>query len=351
MYQHNDHNDEIFDGLDPEDQAMADLLQRARFAPTPAYQADLWQQLRYRQNRQDERRNNMSRSRFPRFVLRFGLIGVTAAVSAAMVLVILLVGSLVISPTARAQAQQLIARFIEVDSPEDFLAEQIREQRAALEAKENDVVPADDQAASAKTGEVVESSGSRAAPSLPDELPALRDIETRPDNIPLPVLQSSALPGSMGLISLEEAQSRTSFTIRTPTWLPEGYSLQGVMVPPDLSSSLKNLPQPANAPQIHAPSIATLNYNNNAGDLLILSQMKRPQLELPGQLSREEVLLPVPRDKGSVQEATINGQPGQYVEMGRGRQLHWQDVEGVMYNLMSDTLDQATLIRIAESVK
>jgi hypothetical protein len=291
--------------------------------------------------------------------------GFTAALSAAMVLVILLAGSLFVSPTARAQVQQWIARFVEVDSPIDFMAEQVKEQQANLEAKEDRAGETDDPAASPKDTGSKEEPGTTvaevpAADTAKVAEPDLPDLEAQPGaGQPAPAgiaappvsAQRSNLASLTGLVSLEEAQSRTSFNIRTPTWLPDGYTLQGVVVPPDASIDLSQLPQPAELPQLPTRAVATLSFSNAAGEVLLLSQMQAPQLELPDLPSRVDVPLPVPRDKANVQEISINGQPAQYVEMMAGRQLHWQDSEGFMYDLMSATLDQASLIRIAESVK
>jgi hypothetical protein len=313
-------------------------------------------------------------SNLSRLFLRFGLLGATAAVSATIVVVVVLLGTLAVSPTARAQAQQLFARFVAVDSPEAFLAEQAGKQQAALAGSQESLTPeqASDTAAAGK-GEVAQDSVDSVAPdaSTADKVtePAEAARPPRPTPAPgedtalqmggsqgvapeagftLPQAPRDRAPSLAASASLEEAQSKTNFDIRTPTWLPDGYSLQGVMVPPAPAS---NLPQPADAPQLAAPALATLNFSNGAGEVFVLSQMQRPQLSLPGRAA-PEVLLPIPQDKGSVQEITINGQPGQYIQMNSGGgQVHWQDASGVMYDLISNTLDQATLIRIAESVQ
>jgi hypothetical protein len=287
------------------------------------------------------------------------------------VVVVVLLGTLAISPTARAQAQQLFARFVAVDSPEAFMAEQISKQRAEREAAQSGVTPAGDTSdtAAAGKGEVVqgsegENSVTPAEPTQDTDRPSYLDqkqpfpgivddwrpdapLASIPDDVVLPTHPRGNSLAASNLASLEEAQSKVSFTIHTPTWLPDGYSLQGVMVPPDLSNTL-NLPaRPANAPQLPAPTLATLNFSNGT-DTFILSQVQRPQVE--GGPARE-MLLPIPNDRGSVQEITIKGQSAQYIEMGSARQVHWQDANGVMYDLISNTLDQATLIRIAESVQ
>jgi hypothetical protein len=299
---------------------------------------------------------SFSRFNVSRLIWRFGLVSVTATISAVLVLALLLAGSLIVSPTARAQAQQFLVRFVAVDSPEDFIAEQARDQLAALEANQGDVTPDEATAAGGMT------SAERAAevelPSPADATQVEAELQMGANKLSLdetmPVVQKGSAQAIPGLVSLEEAQNQSSFDIRTPSWLPEGYALKGVMVPPQIAAA--ELPQPADAPELPelpaAPAVAMLHYSNNAGDSFMLGQTKQSQIDLPGAPPQEEILMAVPQDKLSIEEVTVNGQSGQYLKFNDGGgQLHWQDAGGMMYDLVSLSLDRDTLIQIAASVQ
>ena len=68
----------------------------------------------------------------------------------------------------------------------------------------------------------------------------------------------------------------------------------------------------------------------------------------------------MPAGKGSTKEVTVNGQAAQYIEgawsekgwVDNGEhQLHWQDAEGVLYDLMGSNLGLEELLAVAESIK
>lgn len=258
------------------------------------------------------------------------------AVAASLAASLLLGTVLVVSPTARAQVQDLIVRFVEVDSPWALLsglsgAESPR--GAALPT------PEPDQAPGAGASEGVPGSSDIPAPPLP------KGFAPQPEQ---------------ALVSLEEAQAQTSFTIKMPTVLPDGYSFKGVLKPPSLPPIEEPLPADS---RVSLPSAVILIFGDAGGELLTLSEMK---LITPAALAEADRAAPslgkieLPAGRGSVQEVTVNGQPGQYVEGGWSSQgwdsnanhhlLHWQGADGVAYNLLSGTLGLSELLAVAESI-
>jgi len=162
------------------------------------------------------------------------------------------------------------------------------------------------------------------------------------------------------LVSLEEAQAQTSFTIKMPTVLPEGYSFKGVLKPPPPPKIEESLPADS---RVSLPSAVTLIFEDAAGEVLMLSEMK---LVTPAALAEADRAAPslgeikLPAGVGSVQEVTVNGQPGQYIEGAWSSQgwdsnashhlLHWQGADGVTYSLLSRTLGLSELLATAESI-
>jgi hypothetical protein len=173
-----------------------------------------------------------------------------------------------------------------------------------------------------------------------------------PPEMPAPSLPEGVAPRSgQTLVSLEEAQAQTSFTIKMPVALPEGYSFKGVVKPPPLPEIKE--PLPADSSVSRLPSVATLIFEDAAGEVLTLSEAT---LAAP---PADEVLQ-LPAGKGSLQEVTVNGQPGQYIEGAWSPQgwdpnanhhlLHWQGADGVTYELLSPTLGLSELLVVAQSI-
>lgn len=309
---------EVTDASYQADSAMADLLIRARFVPTAEFKARLWNKL---QNQLEiERRHSMllflSNSLFRQLFRGAVAIGLAAL----LVLAVLLV----VSPAARAQAQDLIARFVEVDSP-----------WALLPARSD----AESPRAAPPTPSLAQPSGASLGVAMPT-----------PSDIPAPPQpEGRASLAEPTLVSLEEAQAQTSFTIKMPATLPEGYSFKGVVKPPPLPKIGDSLPKGGSAPGL--PSMVTLVFENTAHEILMLSEAT-----LPADLGN----VPLPVGKGSVQEVTVNGQPGQYIEgawspqgwdpNASHHQLHWQGADGVTYDLFSSTLGLSELLATAESI-
>jgi len=338
---------EVTDASYQADLAMTDLLMRARFVPTTEFKARLQRKLQ-RQLEVERRHSMLSVFSGSLFRQLFRV-----AVSASLAVSLLLAVLLVVSPAARAQVQDLIVRFAEVDSPWALLPERsdATSPRAALLTPDP---------AQPMSGPGMGAAG----------LPA-------PSDIPAPPLPEGHLPLTEPmLISLEEAQAETSFTIKMPATLPEGYSFKGVLnlpslpplpeleeslpkdasvshpslSPPELEESLPKDDSASSGP----PSLVILIFENAAGEMLTLSEgillPPPPGVEVP----------PLPAGKGSIQEVTVNGQPGQYVEgiwspqgwdsNATHHQLHWQGADGVIYDLLSWTLGLSELLATAESI-
>jgi hypothetical protein len=163
------------------------------------------------------------------------------------------------------------------------------------------------------------------------------------------------------LISVEEAQANTPFTIKLPATLPEGYSFKGVgktPTPPRLDEALPREGLPS------LPAMVSLIFENDAGGRLMLSEASLPNLDLgdaaprTGAPAAGEIRLPV--GAGSVQEVSVNGQPGQYVagawspqgwDADAGlNQLIWRGADGLNYMLLSPTLGLDDLLTTAQSI-
>jgi hypothetical protein len=302
------------------DLAMADLLLRAKFVPTAEFKTRLRSKL---QNQLEmERRPSMlsfsSGSLFRQLLKGAVAFGLTVSVVLGTVLVF--------SPTARAQVQDLIIRFVEVDSPWALLS-----------------APSD-------------AESPRPAPPMPDSTQApgagVSGDMPAPPEMPAPSLPEGVAPRpGQALVSLEEAQAQTSFTIKMPATLPEGYSFKGVVKPPPLPEIKE--PLPADSSVSRLPSAATLIFEDAAGEVLTLSEATLAALPA-------DEVLQLPAGKGSLQEVTVNGQPGQYIEGAWSPQgwdpnanhhlLHWQGADGVTYELLSPTLGLSELLVVAQSI-
>lgn len=309
---------EVGDASYQADLAMADLLIRAKFVPTAEFKTRLRSKL---QNQLEmERRPSMlsfsSGSLFRQLLKGAVAFGLTVSVVLGTVLVI--------SPTARAQVQDLIIRFVEVDSPWALLS-------APSDALPRDAPPPHDLTKAPGAG-------------VSGDMPA-------PPEMPAPSLPEGVAPRpEQTLVSLEEAQAQTSFTIKMPATLPEGYRFKGMVKPPPLPEIEE--PLPADSPVPPLPSAAILIFENAASEMLML---REATLAAP---PVDEVQLPA--GKGSVQEVTVNGQPGQYIEgawLPQGwdpnanhHLLHWPGADGVTYELLSPTLGLSELLVVAESI-
>jgi len=301
------------------DLAMADLLTRARFVPTAEFKARLRSTL---QNQLETERRSSMLPVFGGSIFRQLFKG---AVAVGLATSLLLAALLVVSPAARAQVQDLIVRFVEVDSPWALLP-------APLDA--------DSPRTALPTPDPAESTGAGRSAGVPT-----------PSGLPAPSLPEGLAPRpEQALVSMEEAQAQVSFTIKMPATLPEGYSFKGVVKPPPPPEIEEPLPE--DGPVSRLPSAAILIFEDAAGETLMLSQVT---LSTP---ALGEVQLPT--GEGSVQEVTVNGQPGQYVEGAWSPQgwnpnanhhvLHWQGADGVTYDLISRTLGLNELLATAGSI-
>jgi hypothetical protein len=250
-----------------------------------------------------------------------------AGVSAVLLFAILTI----VSPEVRAATLGWLTQFVEVDSPQ------------ALQPSIDK--PAGVSAAGEAATINPEATSTTGLPK-PDSL----KISGQSAELPVPDAQPSR-----ELISVEAAQAEVDFKIGVPSTLPAGYSVLGV-VPKPKASDLKVQP-PADLPKADLPKaaqlqVATLIMSNSAGDMLTLSEARMTS-SVPADVS-------LPAGKGSVQNVTINGQSGQYVEgmwtdkgwVATGlHQLHWQDANGITFDLISSKLGLNDLLAIAESIQ
>jgi hypothetical protein len=327
---------ESTDDADRADLALVDLLSRAHFVPDPRFESHLRGNL-LRQLYEKEAKT-VSPIKVFRSLARSALV---AGLSAALVLGV----ALAVSPDVRAAAQGWLARFIEVDSPEELLS--VRKERPALPGAET----------GAGAGIVPEPAGEgptlQAATSLDGDsdeiMPLGPEANSQAPPVPVPGMQPSR-----ELLSLEEAQANVDFEIRVPAALPEGYSFLGVAPRPESPGDLPDIgiEPPADLPKIEPPQMAMLLFGNAAGDLLTLAEVRRA--------SPAPVEVPLPAGRGSLQEVTVNGQEAQYIEgmwtadgwtSSGHHQLHWQDTEGITYDLISRTLGLEELLPVAESIE
>jgi hypothetical protein len=292
---------------------LAQRLNKANFVPDPNYKTGLRVRLLNQLNDEKKEVKPMIGK-----LLRSALV---AGVSALLLFVVVFA----VSPDVRAASQELVARFVEVDSPLDLL-------------------PSSDRPTAPKPGDLDEEVISGA-----DTLPRPSGKPESPAGL-LPQIPE-AVP-THNLISLEEAQAGLEFTIRMPTVLPEGYSFVGAVPRPELPAGILEGPiePPDDLPRSEAPQTAMLIFRNADGDVLMLSEVKM-LAQVPGD---------VPLPAGNVQNVTVNGQPAQYVDgmwsengwvSGGFYQLHWQGADGIMYDLSSTTLTLDTLLTVAESIQ
>ena len=301
------------DGAYQADLELADLLNRTSFTPKQAYQTQLHVQLidqLYQQHQPKE-----VRFMFPK-VLRSALVAVVAAL-------LLFAVVFAASPDARAATQQFVARFVGVESVNDLLPG-------------GESIPNGPPSGVSVAG----SSDSNGRPQSPSGS--------------LPMLPGDTLPRTT-LVSLDEAQADLDFTIKVPSYLPEGYSFLGVSSQPELpdfNPSGGQVPAPADLPKLAPMQVARLVFGKDGGDVLTLSQAKMPEA------FSGEVSLPV--GEGAAQDVTVNGQPAQFIsgkwtesgwEDGGFYQLHWVGTDGLTYDLASSVLGLEELLTVAESIQ
>lgn len=295
------------------DLELADLLNRASFTPSQSYKTQLHVQLIDRLYKQHQPKE--VRFMFPKF-LRSAAVAVVAAL-------LLFAVVFAASPDARAATQQFVARFVGVESAQDLL-------------------PGEE--------------------SIPDGPPSGVSIAGSSDSSGRPQSPAGSLPlvpsdtlSRTDLITLDEAQADLEFTIKVPSYLPEGYSFLGVSPQPELpdfNPSGGQVPAPADLPKLAPMQVARLVFGNGGSDMLILSQVKMPE-NAPG-----EVSLPV--GQGAAQDVTVNGQPAQFIsgtwtesgwKEGGFYQLHWVGTDGITYDLASSVLGLEELLAIGESLQ
>jgi hypothetical protein len=320
------------------DLELASLLGRAQFTPDSRFRSRLRSHLLHQLY--DEGVKTMSPMKLFRSLVRPVLV---AGLSAVLVLGVVFAVSPAARAAAQSAAQELMARFVEVDSPFALL----------LPAQEKP-------AAIPTTGEVTEGMAELpgAAIAAPDEitpddamgaevLPGLSTDESGKLAVP-------DVPPSRELVSLEEAQAELDFEILMPSALPEGYTFLGVAPRPEPPSGMPGAADPPpDLPKTKPPQVAMLVFGDSAGEVLMLAEVLiNDPAPAPGEV-------PLPAGEGSVQEVTVNGQPAQYVEgmwspsgwVSEGHhQLHWQ-ADGIMFDLLSRTLGLSDLLAVAESIE
>jgi hypothetical protein len=310
------------------DLALVRLLSQGRFVPDPHFRCRLRNQLLNQLCEERKELKTMSPIKVFRSLAR-------PVIVASLSAVIVLGAVLAISPDARAAAQEMWVRFVEVDSPWALLprgAEQPEMERRS------------DSATAPTVPSTMEDGGAEAGAPLPPS-----DLESGAKELPVPGAQPTRK-----LISLEEAQAGLNFKIRVPSVLPDGYVFRGIVPQPELPTNPPDIgvAPPDDLPKIERPQTAMLIFGNAADEILILSEVLTND---PGHLA-----VTLPAGKGGVQDVMINDQPAQYVE-GRwtedgwvasgNYQLHWQSEDGIMYDLTSSTLGLETLLPVAESIE
>jgi hypothetical protein len=317
------------------DLGLAHLLSQGCFVPDPHFKCRLRNQLL---NKLGERKESktMSPMKVFRSLVRPVLV---ASLSAGIVLG----AALAISPDARAAAQEMWVRFVEVDSPWALLPRGEGQPQIERGADSTTALPLPSAAGDDGTG------GANAGRAVVDAPEPPSGLESGAEGLPVPGVQPTR-----DLISLEEAQARLDFVIGVPSVLPDGYTFRGVVPQPELPTNPPDLgiAPPDDLPEIEQPQIALLVFDNAEGEVLILAERF---LTDPA-----PVKVPLPAGPGGVQDVTVNGQSGQYVA-GRwtedgwvadgSYQLHWQSEDGILYDLTSATLDLEALLPVAESIQ
>jgi hypothetical protein len=295
------------------DLELADLMNRASFTPSQSYKTQLHVQLIDRLYQQHQPKE--VRFMFPK-VLRSVLVAVVAALFLFAVV-------FAASPDARAAAKQIAERFVGVNSASDLLPGR-------------DTVPN-----GPPSGVSIAGNDSSGRPQSPTGSLPLNPANT----------QSKA-----DMITVEEAQAYLEFTVKVPSYLPEGYSFLGVSPQPEVPNidpTGGKLPVPDDLPKLGPMQQAMLVFGNGGSDVILLSENKKPTdiAAIDGQF---------PVGQGAAQDVTINGQPGQFIngtwtpdgwKEGGFYQLHWVGSDGITYDLASSVLDLEELMAIAESIQ
>lgn len=319
------------------DLELARLLGRAQFVPDLRFKSRLRSHLLHQlyENEEGKEIRIMSPIRVFRSLVRPLLV---AGVSAVIVLGVVFA----VSPDVRAAAQQLWVSFVEVDSPWALLPAAQKHPAAPPEV----TAEGGDVASAGRAG--VPSAEAQPSTGKP-EPPASQPESSAAEGLPVPDVQPTR-----ALLSLEEAQAKVDFEIQMPAALPEGYSFLGAMPMPEPPAGVPDVgvEPPADLPKTRPPQAVTLLFSHADGGTLTLSEMRVS--------GRAPAGVPLPAGGASVQDVTVNGQPAQYVEgrwtedgwvSGGHYQLHWQDAEGLMFDLVSNELALEALLAVAESLE
>lgn len=127
---------------------------------------------------------------------------------------------------------------------------------------------------------------------------------------------------------LQQAQAQAGFELQTPTYLPDGYSLQEIKLPLAESSQM-----------------ALLIYNGPGGEITLLQGLVGLT---PASRPSQAVIATVNVPNGIFKkEAMIAGYPAAWID---GKQLEWK-TESYFYELSGSNLSLIEATRIAESVR
>lgn len=297
------------------DLELADLMSRARYVPAAAYKTRL--------------HVHLIDQLFPTKEVKpmfFKIVrSVMVTVVAALLLFVIVFAA---SPDARAATQQFVNRFVEASSPWN-----------AAPGGKQPTAPGDQalevgsqNPAGIKPGSASENGGSA---------PGISGVVPQPG-------QKNALSD---LISLDEAQKGIDFTILMPSTLPDGYTFQGVMPRPQVPENVpgSDIQPPADMPKMQLPQLAILVFKNADGEILTLSE----------RTNVKDIGIQLPVGEGSMQDVSINGNPGQFVQ-GMWTQGGWSTEgnyfltwtsNGYTLELNSRVLGLDQLLAVAESIQ
>lgn len=145
--------------------------------------------------------------------------------------------------------------------------------------------------------------------------------------------ESSALPPGIDqatrtFTDLQQAQAQAGFELQTPTYLPDGYSLEEIKLPPAESSQM-----------------ALLIYNGPGGEITLLQGLVGLT---PASGSSQAVFATVNMTNTIFKkEAMIAGYPAAWID---GKGLAWK-TESYFYELSGSNLSLTEATRIAESIR
>lgn len=156
-------------------------------------------------------------------------------------------------------------------------------------------------------------------------------------------LPAGADPTVPTFASIEEAQSHVSYPIPQPKYLPDGYRLHEIKVPPENSGALECVVQYYSSP---GKDIIVASCPTGEGPVVTNSSKSISLTEQQVTVSQHVVQIQIATD-GSLEEAKVDDHIAAWID---GDSLAWQD-GATFYQVGGLDLTEVEAIKIAESIR